>query len=233
MSEPPRIARAPHQNPSVDQPVGVSDPQRFARAIERLDEENGRDPNLEEADGRAWPRELLYARRLYDWVLRLAPQAGEPLLLAARSQHLCRWLVPRASYPEGRAGYLRWRADLKKFHARKAGEVLAECGYPPELVQRVQALNLKQGFPADADTRVLEDALCLVFLEHQLEDLARRSTEDKMVNALRKSWAKMTPAAREIASRLPLGEAGRALLQKALDSAATRLDGGDHSSAGM
>ena len=194
----------------------TADPERFQAALRRFDEENGRDPNLELADGIAQPRELLYARRLTDWVLRLAPDASEELRLAARCQHLCRWTSPRAGYEMTRAGYLKWRADLKKFHAEKAGAILRETGYPEATVVRVQALNLKQNFPHDPDSRVLEDALCLVFLQFQFADLAAKTAADKMVNALKKSWQKMTPAAREQALALPFGPRERSLLTQAL-----------------
>ena len=105
------------------------DSKLFEDAIRRFDEENARDPNLETASGVSHPRELLYAQRLTDWVLRLCPDASEPLRLAARCQHICRWEIPRGSYPMDRAGYLKWRADLKIFHAQKAGEILHEIGY--------------------------------------------------------------------------------------------------------
>lgn len=189
---------------------------RFEQALRRFDEENARDPNMETHDGAAQPRELLHAQRLFDWVLRLSPAAPEPLRLAARCQHLCRWLIPRASYPMDRAGYLRWRNDLKQLHARKAGEILREVGYPEETVQRVQELNLKKNFPTDPDSRVLEDALCLVFLQHQFADLAARTAEDKVINALRKSWNKMTSAAHAEALKLSYGPREQALLDKAL-----------------
>jgi hypothetical protein len=193
-----------------------SDPQRFEAAIRRFDEENGRDPNQISIDGVPRSRELVYAQWLTDWVLRLCPSASEELRLAARSQHICRWTVPRESYPMTRAGYLQWREGLKKFHAKKAGEILAEVGYPQEAINRVQQLNLKKDFPRDAETRVLEDALCLVFLERQLGDLASKTSEDKMVNALQKSWNKMTPAAREHALKLSYSPTEKALLGRAL-----------------
>jgi hypothetical protein len=199
------------------QPAGsVANPARFDEAVRRFDAENARDPNTETVDGIAHPRELLQARRLSDWVLRLCPEASEPLRLAARCQHLCRWMIPRGDYPMDRTGYLRWRNDLKQFHARRAGAILRDAGYPPEIIARVQALNLKQHFPADAESRVLEDALCLVFLQHQLADLAARTAEDKVINALRKSWKKMTAAGQREASRLALGPREKALLAKAL-----------------
>src|SRR5256885_15523770 len=140
-----------------------SNPRRFEAAIRRFDQENSRDPNLEIIEGVARPRELVYAQRLTDWVLKLCPDASEELRLAARCQHICRWMIPRDSYPMTRAGYLKWRNDLKCFHAQKAGEILSAVDYPEEFMAREQALNLKRNFPAEPDSRVLEDALCLVF----------------------------------------------------------------------
>jgi len=189
---------------------------RFEAALRRFDEENARDPNVETADGLAQPRELLYARRLTDWVLRLCPDASEELRLAARCQHICRWEIPRNSYPMTRAGYLQWRADLKKFHAQKAGAILRELGYSEDVIRRVQDLNLKKNFPADPEARVLEDALCLVFLQFQFAGLAARTAEDKTVNALQKAWQKMTDAARAEALKLNFGPREKALLERAL-----------------
>lgn len=189
---------------------------RFLAAIRAFDEANAGDPNRDLVDGAEHPRELLYARRLTDWVLRLAPDASETLRLAARCQHLCRWEIPRASYPPDRPGYLRWRKDLQKFHARRAGELLAAAGYDPVAVARVQSLNLKENPGRDAELQVLEDALCLVFLEFQVADLARRADDEKLVNALRKSWAKMSSAGHAAALELAYGERERALLARAL-----------------
>jgi hypothetical protein len=189
------------------------DPQKFEAALRRFDEENSRDPNRENSQ----PRELLYAQRLTGWVLRLVPDASEALRLAAHCQHICRWESPRENYSMTRAGYLKWRADLKKFHAEKSGAILREVGYDEETIRRVQDLNLKKNFPADAETRTLEDALCLVFLEFQFADLAAKTAEDKTINALQKSWGKMTEAARAEALKLNYGEREKALLQRALN----------------
>lgn len=115
-----------------------------------------------------------------------------------------------------RAGYLKWRTDLKQYHARKAGEILRELGYDDEMVRRVQDLNLKKNFPNDPEGRVLEDALCLVFLEFQFADLAAKTAEAKTINALQKSWQKMTEAARAEALKLNYGEREKALLNRVL-----------------
>jgi hypothetical protein len=198
----------------------VSDPVRFMAALRRFDEENALDPNMEIVEGAGLPRELVYAKRLTDWVMKLAPLASEELRLAARCQHIGRWQVPRDTYEMTRAGYLRWRSDLKALHARKAGEILHELGYPEEVIHRVQELNLKKNFPNDPESRVLEDALCLVFLQYQLADLASRTDEDKIINALQKSWKKMTPAGHAQALQLPFGPREKELLDRALAGAA-------------
>ena len=197
-------------------PFQPADARRFEAALRRFDEENARDPNTETANGIVQPREWLYARRLSDWVGRLCPDASEPLRLAARCQHLCRWEIPRSSYPMTRAGYLQWRANLKKYHAQKAGDILRELGYPEAVVRCVEDLNLKKHFPDDPETRVLEDALCLVFLEYQLADLAVKTAEDKTINALQKSWQKMTAAGRAEALKLNYGPREKVLLERAL-----------------
>ena len=118
-----------------------------------------------------------------------------------------------------RAGYLKWREGLKQFHAQKAGDILREVGYPEEVIARVQNLNLKKNFPQDAEGRVLEDALCLVFLERQFAELASKTDDDKMINALQKAWKKMTPAAQGLAQKLSYDPRQQGLLEKALKNA--------------
>jgi hypothetical protein len=190
--------------------------ERFASALRRFDEENSRDPNLQSIDDTMVPRELVYSRWLTEWVLKLAPEASETLRLAARAAHLCRWTIPRHAYPPTRGGYLRWREELKQFQAQKAAGILSEIGYPEATIAQVQGLISKRAFPKDPESRVLEDALCLVFLEHQFADLAAKSSPEKMVNAVQKTWKKMTPKGREIARGLSCGQRERALLERAL-----------------
>ena len=202
-------------------PQPILDNARFEAALRRFDEENSRDPNTEVVAGVSYPRERIYSQWLTDWVLKLRPDASEALRLAARCQHLCRWQVPRSNYPMTRGGYLQWREGLKKFHAQKAGELLRESGYDELFIARVQALNLKKHFPDDPEARVLEDALCLVFLERQLKELADKTAEDKVINALRKSWKKMTPAGQALALSLKLGPREQALVQRALSPGET------------
>jgi hypothetical protein len=187
--------------------------EKFNAAIARFDAENSRDPNLEND----WPRELIYAERLTNWVIKLCPDASESLRLAARCQHIRRWESPRENYPMTRPGYLKWRADLKKFHAEVSGAILREVGWDAETIRRVQDLNLKKDFPADPDGRVLEDALCLVFLEFQFGALAAKSDDEKIVNALKKSWGKMTEAARAEALKLKFSDREQQLLARALN----------------
>ena len=194
----------------------IENQSRFDEAIRRFDAANAADPNHELVDGVPHPRELLYAHRLTDWVLRLRPDASEALRLAARGQHLRRWESPRDRYPMDRAGYLRWRADLKKFHAEQSGAILREVGYGDDVIARVQALNLKKDLGKDPDCQVLEDALCLVFLQFQFTDLAAKTDDEKLVNAIKKSWAKMSAQGRAEALKLNYGERELALIKAAL-----------------
>ena len=196
----------------------VSDVARFREAIRCYDALNATDPNRENDGGGERPRELVQAERLSAWVMRLSPGASEALRLAARSQHLCRWQIPRASHELTRAGYHQWRNELKRFHAERSGKVLREVGYGEEIITSVGELNLKKNFPTDPQSRVLEDALCLVFLQFQLADLAGKTDEAKLINALQKSWKKMTPAAHAEALALSYGAREKELIGKALST---------------
>jgi hypothetical protein len=138
------------------------------------------------------------------------------LRLAARAQHICRWMIPRESYPPGRVGYLKWREDLKQFHAQKAGEILREVGYDETTIAHVQDLIHKRNFPHNPDSRVLEDALCLLFLETQFAETTAKTGDEKMIGILQKSWRKMTPQAQQIALTIPMTPECRALVERAL-----------------
>jgi hypothetical protein len=188
----------------------------FREAIRRLDEANSADPNKVSIDGETVPYELFYAQRLTEWVERLSPSASPALLLAARGQHICRWMIPRSSYPMTRAGYLKWRTDLKQFHAKKSGQILTESGCSQDLITRVQELNLKKNLGHDPELQILEDALCLVTLQYQLTDLVRKTDPEKMVSILQKTWKKMSSQARDEALRLSYPEEQKTLLSRAL-----------------
>jgi hypothetical protein len=188
---------------------------RLAKAIAAIDAANTSDPNTIEVAGRRRPKELAHAEMVSAWVARLRPDASEALLLAARGHHVRRWRSPRSSYPEGRAGYLRWRRDLGRRQADDMGGILAGVGYPPATVERVQAIIRKQHLDDDPEVQALEDALCLVFLETQFDDLAGRLDRDHMLEVLRKTMRKMSPAALEQVGSIALSATGLALIEAA------------------
>lgn len=188
---------------------------RFDRAVAAIDAVNETDPNRLVVLGRERPKALGEGELATAWVLRLRPDAGEALLLAARAHHIGRWRVPRVEYPDGRAGYLKWRRDLHEHHARDVGAILAECGYDPATVERVQHLVRKRDLRTDPDVQALEDALCLVFLETQFDDLASRLDDDKVVDVVRKTAAKMSAAGLAAIARAELSPAAQATVEKA------------------
>lgn len=194
----------------------LADPARFREAFTHFDSANAEDPRAEVADGEAVPYELLYARRMSARLETFAPEAPEAVRLAARSQHIRRWTIPRTAYPTGRIGYKQWRNTLLTFHAETAGAILRTVGYDDATVQRVQALLQKQRLKRDPDVQTLEDVVCLVFLEHYFADFAEQHDDEKLVGILRKTWAKMSPAGHEAALALDLPPPLQALVEKAL-----------------
>jgi hypothetical protein len=121
----------------------------------------------------------------------------------------------------GRSGYLRWRKAQHEQHATDVARILDDAGYDAATISRVQDLVRKRGLGRDADTRepevqVLEDALCLVFLETQLADLASRFDDDKVIDILQKTAKKMSDQGLACARDVELDADSRALLDRAL-----------------
>ena len=189
---------------------------RFAAVIADIDAANARDPNRVEIDGRPEPAELVYGRRMSDTVARMAPDASEHLRIAARGQHIERWTSPRTGYPEGRQGYLSWRKHLREFHARRVGEIMAAAGYDADDIARVGSLIRKERLKSDTAAQLLEDVVCVVFLEHYLAGFIGKTNEEKLTDILAKTWNKMSQLGHEHACKLSLSPAGAALLARAI-----------------
>ncbi len=199
----------------MELPVSKS-ARRLARVLELIDAANAEDPRKEECEGKMMPRELLYGRRMSASLRRLEPKASAPLQIAARAQHLRRWEHPRGGFPEGRAGYLRWRTGLYRFHAEQAATLMRAVGYDETDVARVGELLQKKLILKDDEAATLEDVACLVFIEHYLDDFARTKEADKMVGIIRKTWEKMTPRGQAAARKIALPPEAQALVARAL-----------------
>jgi Domain of unknown function (DUF4202) len=190
---------------------------RFDEVIAAIDGAHAGDPNLVEVDGRGVPAELLYGQRMSDQLARMAPDASELLRIAARGQHIERWTSPRAGYPPGRAGYLKWRNDLKEFHARRLGEIMAAKGYESRDTARVGALVRKERLRSDPEAQVLEDVACVVFLTHYLADFMSKTADAKLARILAQTWNKMSVQGRAHASKLDLPPGALTLLKHGLE----------------
>lgn len=164
--------------------------EKFHQAIEKIDAANAQDPNQENLDGETFPKEILYSQRMTKWLEKLDPDASEALRLAARSQHICRWEIPRTEFPEGREGYHQWRTTLYQFHADKATEILQSVGYDEATIAQVQKLLMKKQLKLDPEVQMLEDVVCLVFLENYFADFSQKHDEEKIVHILRRTWKK-------------------------------------------
>lgn len=189
---------------------------KFEQAITIIDQKNSEDPNIEVHEGKEYPKELLYSERMSEKLLEFHPEASEELQIAARAQHICRWKYPRDSYPMNRAGYLRWREELKKIHAKITAEILEEVGYDEEFIKRVSFLIKKKLIKKDSGSQVIEDVVCLVFLEFYLEDFAARHEDEKVIDIIQKTWVKMSPEGHNAALQLPFSTRSAGLIKEAL-----------------
>lgn len=188
----------------------------YAKARELIDAAHDADPKSA-ADGRA--AERVYADRMEAWVARIAAPATPLLRLAARCQHLERWSVPRATFPEGKVGYLTWRRSLYVKQAARAKELLLQAGVSENEAGEVATWVSKSDLKTNAGTQALEDAACLVFLENEIEDFAAQHAgypAEKFVDIIKKTWRKMSPAAQHAAVGLSLRPDIAALVKAAV-----------------
>ena len=199
---------------------------RLEQALAAIDAANADDPNTIDVGGVTRPKELAHAELMTAWIERLVEEPTDAQRLAARAHHLRRWVSPREDYPEGRAGYLRWRKDQARRQAEEVAGLLTGCGYDDETVDRVQAIVTKTGLKTDPEVQAHEDALCLVFLQTQLLDLAEQLGPDKAVDVLAKTVRKMSPRGRSEALELDLTPAARSALEQALASVGPSPSGG-------
>jgi len=193
----------------------------FDTALAQIDAANSEDPNRVSVDGKEWPKELLYSRRMSDMLGRFAPDADDAVKLAIRAQHIQRWKSPRSDYPMDRIGYLQWRKDLYKIQAQTAVDLLEKVGYGDDVTGRVFDAVAKKRIKENPDTQLLEDVTDLVFIEHYMLEFAGKHpeyTEEKWLDIVRKTWNKMSKEAQKfaLAGNITLPEPLVPLIQKAV-----------------
>lgn len=189
---------------------------RFQTASNFIDTENAQDPNTEILQSITFAKELLYSNRMYERLMRFRPNASEAVQIASKAQHICRWEIPRESYPMDRLGYLKWREDLKKFHAKTTAAILEKSGYDAEFIARVSFLIEKKLLKKDEETQLLEDVICLVFLEYYFDTFVQKHDAEKMKNIILKTWNKMSDNGHQEALKINYSASNLDLIKEAL-----------------
>ena len=165
---------------------------RLSKAFAAIDAANAADPTLENGQ----PAALLYGQRMTAEVAPLFPDASDILKIAARGQHIERWLLPRTDYPEGLPGYLDWRREQARRHAARVGQIMLDAGYPQSDADRVGVLLRKEGIKRDADVQALEDVICFAFLRHYFGGFSVGKDPDHLLSIVQKTARKMSAAGR-------------------------------------
>jgi Domain of unknown function (DUF4202) len=188
----------------------------FLNASSLIDAENAQDPNQETYQSISYPKELLYSNRMYERLMRFYPNASEAVQIASKAQHICRWKIVRESYSMHRVGYLTWREDLKKFHAKTTAQILQKVGYDETFIARVSFLIEKKLLKKDEETQLLEDVICLVFLEFYFEAFVDKHDKEKLKNIITKTWNKMSEKGHQEALKINFSKSNFILIKEAL-----------------
>jgi hypothetical protein len=192
---------------------------RYQSTIAAIDAANAADPRQERIDGVMRPVEVIYAERMTACLARLYPEATETLSIAARAQHLCRWQIPRDTYPLGREGYNAWRGACRIHHAMLTADIMRRHGYSAAEIAQVGKMIRKEELKRDAESQALENVAAVVFVEHQLADFiaAHPDYDDaKVAGILRKTLRKMDGVGHAGALALDLTAHGKRLVALAV-----------------
>lgn len=165
---------------------------RLDLAFAAIDAANAADPTRE--DGQ--PAALLYGQRMTVEVAKLFPDATDILQIAARGQHIERWLLPRTDYPDGLEGYLNWRREQARRHGARVGQIMLKAGYPQADADRTGVVLRKEGIKRDPDVQALEDVICFAFLRHYFADFAIGKESNHLLKIVEKTARKMSAMGR-------------------------------------
>ena len=178
--------------------------EKFTEVLKRIDAANAADPEVVMDGVASHPAALLYGWRMSAELVDFCAEASEHLRIAVRGQHIERWKLPRASYPEGREGYLAWRRDQGRYHADRVAGLMRDIGYTQEDCDRVTRIIRKEGIKRDAEVQVLEDVACLVFLRWYFAGFADGRDPEQLYRIVAKTARKMSAEGRAFAARLDL-----------------------------
>jgi hypothetical protein len=197
----------------------TSETQRLLKVFAAIDTANSLDPKSVDMDGALRPANLIYGIRMSAELERFAPNASEPLRIAARGQHIERWIIPRAQFPMDRQGYHRWRLALRDHHASRLTTILANLSYDRETIARVVSIVRKEQLKQDDEVQTLEDVVCIVFVKYELETFAEKYADDdtRLADILAKTWGKMSERGHQAVLSIPPAPNVASLLKRGLD----------------
>ena len=93
---------------------------------------------------------------------------------------------------------------------------MTEVGYDESMVAHVQSLVRKERMKLDPEAQLLEDVVCLVFLESYFAEFAKDHDEEKLIDIVRKTWKKMSDRGHAAALQLELPPDCRRIVETAL-----------------
>ena len=197
----------------------TAETQRLRKAFAAIDAANSADPKSVDVDGVVQPANLIYGMRMSAELETFAPDASEPLWIAARGQHIERWIIPRAQYPMDRPGYHRWRIALRDHHAARLSAILTDLSYDPATIARVASIVRKERLKDDDEVQTLEDVICIVFVKYELAAFAGKYADDdpRLADILAKTWRKMSERGHQAVLSIPPAPSVVLLLNKGLD----------------
>ena len=77
---------------------------------------------------------------------------------------------------------------------------------------------LKKELFTNAETQLIEDVVCLVFIQYYLDEFTAKHDDEKVVDILRKTLRKISRAGKEAVDTLQLSAKTNSLIKRAVES---------------
>eukprot|EP00798_Chlamydomonas_sp_ICE-L_P032215 gene32215-16773_t len=176
----PAVSRSFHRKRAVITAAASVTP-RVEKVWEKIDALNAADPNKVKVGSEEMPYELAFSKWMSEWMMKLSFTASEEVLI-------------------GKTGYFRWREEIEKYVATTLSTMMEEEGFDEASTTKVQAMIQKES--QDDEVKLVDEALCAVFLQHQLTEARQKESDEALVDALRRTFSKMSSTSRAVTLEL-------------------------------
>ena len=147
--------------------------------------------------------DLMHAKLVFKWVLKLKPDADEPLKIAALAHDIERGVTGITEKDLKDNSKLE---EFKREHAMRSAKIITEMmerhGYDKETVHKVRFLVEKHEEGGDEETNLLMEADSLAFFEYNIPFKLKRDGKEKIIKKIRFMYLRLSETGKKLVKEM-------------------------------